>query len=156
MYVGCWKGFLYIQAVSVFCTPYRRYSFLRKHCNILCIKQGFASAWKANKGDSEEISQEREWISPPEPLSPQVRLTHASYTRFFFLRQLNWFATRSDPNLRVDQVGVPDRVAKIMTFPEKVSRYNIDKMRKMVLNGPEKHPGANIIRSAGGNVCVYV
>ena len=24
----------------------------------------------------------------------------------------------------------------------------------MVLNGPEKHPGANIIRSAGGNVSV--
>ena len=62
----------------------------------------------------------------------------------------------SDPNLRVDQVGVPVLVAKIMTFPEKVSRYNIDKMRKMVLNGPEKHPGANIIRSAGGNVSVYV
>ena len=60
----------------------------------------------------------------------------------------------SDPNLRVDQVGVPVLVAKVMTFPEKVSRYNIDKMRKMVLNGPEKHPGANIIRSAGGNVSV--
>lgn len=26
-----------------------------------------------------------------------------------------------DPNLRVDQVGVPERVAKIMTFPEMVS-----------------------------------
>ena len=36
----------------------------------------------------------------------------------------------SDPNLRVDQVGVPVRDAKVMTFPEKVSRYNIDKMRK--------------------------
>ncbi|CAN0077850.1 unnamed protein product, partial [Sphacelaria rigidula] len=26
-----------------------------------------------------------------------------------------------DPNLRVDQVGVPERVAKIMTYPEMVS-----------------------------------
>jgi DNA-directed RNA polymerase III subunit RPC1 len=46
----------------------------------------------------------------------------------------------SDPNLRVDQVGVPVLVAKVMTFPEKVSRYNIDKMRKMVLNGPKNNP----------------
>ena len=44
----------------------------------------------------------------------------------------------SDP--RVDQVWMPVLVAKVMTFPEKVSRYNIDKIRKMVLNGPEKHP----------------
>ena len=36
----------------------------------------------------------------------------------------------SDPNLRVDQVGVPVLVAKLVTFPEKVNRYNIDKMRK--------------------------
>ncbi len=43
-------------------------------------------------------------------------------------------------NLRVDQVGVPVLVAKVVTFPEKVSRYYIDKMRKMVLNGPEKTP----------------
>jgi hypothetical protein len=65
----------------------------------------------------------------------------------------------SDPNLRVDQVGLlPVLVAKVMTFPEKISRYNIDKMRIMVLNGPEKHPGANIIRSAGGrsiSVCMW-
>ena len=46
----------------------------------------------------------------------------------------------SDPNLWVDQVGVPVLVAKVMTFPEKVSRYNIDKMLKIVLNGPENTP----------------
>ena len=34
-----------------------------------------------------------------------------------------------------------------MTYPEMVNRYNIDLMRKLVLNGPEKHPGANIVRS---------
>jgi len=51
-----------------------------------------------------------------------------------------------DPNLRVDQVGVPLRVAMTMTYPERVSRYNIDKLRARVKNGPEKHPGANFIR----------
>lgn len=46
-----------------------------------------------------------------------------------------------DPNLMVDQVGIPVYVAKIMTYPEKVNRYNIVKMRKRVLNGPDQHPG---------------
>lgn len=54
-----------------------------------------------------------------------------------------------DPNLRVDQVGVPVHVAKIMTYPERVSRYNIEKLRVRVRNGPDIHPGANQIRTAG-------
>jgi len=53
-----------------------------------------------------------------------------------------------DPNLRVDQVGVPVHVAKIMTYPEQVSRYNIEKLRERIRNGPDVHPGANLIRSA--------
>lgn len=52
-----------------------------------------------------------------------------------------------DPNLRIDQVGVPMMVAKIMTYPERVNRYNIERLRKMVMNGPDKHPGANLVRS---------
>ena len=56
-----------------------------------------------------------------------------------------------DPNLRVDQVGVPVHVAKIMTYPERVSRYNIEKLRVRVRNGPDIHPGANQIRMGGKN-----
>jgi DNA-directed RNA polymerase III subunit RPC1 len=52
-----------------------------------------------------------------------------------------------DPNLRVDQVGVPILVAKVMTYPERVNRYNIEYMRKCVINGPDVHPGANMVRS---------
>jgi DNA-directed RNA polymerase III subunit RPC1 len=52
-----------------------------------------------------------------------------------------------DPNLRIEQVGVPVLVAKIMTYPERVNRYNIDRMRQLVLNGADIHPGANIVRS---------
>jgi hypothetical protein len=80
---------------------------------------------------------------------------HVCMYVFIFVCMCIYFSLiLSDPNLRVDQVEVPVFDAKVMTFPEKVSRYNIDKMRKMVLNGPEKHPGANIIRSASRNVSV--
>lgn len=56
-----------------------------------------------------------------------------------------------DPNLAVDQLGVPVHIAKIMTFPEKVNRYNLDKLRQRVRNGPDIHPGANQIRLASMN-----
>lgn len=57
-----------------------------------------------------------------------------------------------DPNLNVDQVGIPVHVAKIMTYPECVSRYNIAKLRERVRNGPDIHPGANQIRLTNGLV----
>ncbi|XP_034186947.1 DNA-directed RNA polymerase III subunit RPC1 [Osmia lignaria lignaria] len=51
-----------------------------------------------------------------------------------------------DPNLRIEQVGVPIHVAKILTYPEKVNPSNIELMRKLVRNGPDVHPGANFIQ----------
>ncbi|TKC50306.1 hypothetical protein EI555_019527 [Monodon monoceros] len=51
-----------------------------------------------------------------------------------------------DPNLRIDEVAVPVHVAKILTFPEKVNKANINFLRKLVRNGPEVHPGANFIQ----------
>ena len=50
-----------------------------------------------------------------------------------------------DPNLSIDQVAVPVLVAKNLTYPEKVSRYNISKLRERVCNGPTKWPGANYV-----------
>ncbi|AOA70277.1 RNA polymerase III subunit C160, part of core enzyme [Komagataella phaffii GS115] len=50
-----------------------------------------------------------------------------------------------DPNLRIDEVAVPDRVAKVLTYPEKVTRYNKHKLQQLVLNGPDVHPGANYL-----------
>ncbi|KAI6216279.1 DNA-directed RNA polymerase subunit [Aphelenchoides besseyi] len=57
-----------------------------------------------------------------------------------------------DPNLKVDQVGVPIYMAKTLTFPEFVNATNIEEMRKLVRNGESKHPGANhIIDKKSGN-----
>ena len=50
-----------------------------------------------------------------------------------------------DPNLSIDEVAVPDRVAKVLTFPEKVTRYNKRKLQQLVINGPNVHPGANYV-----------
>ena len=50
-----------------------------------------------------------------------------------------------DPNLRIDQVGVPIHVAMTLTFPEIVNASNIEKMRQLVINGSDIHPGANYL-----------
>jgi DNA-directed RNA polymerase III subunit RPC1 len=55
-----------------------------------------------------------------------------------------------DPNLRIDEVAVPELVAKVMTYPERVTSHNLERMRRHVINGPDKHPGANFVQSASG------
>ncbi|KAI8072537.1 hypothetical protein BC940DRAFT_292818 [Gongronella butleri] len=55
-----------------------------------------------------------------------------------------------DPNMRIDQVAVPERVAKVLTFPERVNRHNIDRLRQNIINGPDVHPGANYVQYSNG------
>ncbi|KAN0031933.1 hypothetical protein ACTFIV_005803 [Dictyostelium citrinum] len=56
----------------------------------------------------------------------------------------------ADPNLSIDQVGVPRSIALNLTYPETVTPFNIDKMRELIRNGPSEHPGAKyIIREDG-------
>ena len=55
-----------------------------------------------------------------------------------------------DPNLAISQVGVPVDVAKKLTIAETVSQWNVEELRKLVINGPNLYPGANyIIRPDG-------
>ena len=53
-----------------------------------------------------------------------------------------------DPNLRVDQVGVPQEVAKIMTYPEQVNAQTLEKLQKLVVAGQKQWPGANYVEIA--------
>eukprot|EP00908_Phaeocystis_cordata_P025055 Transcript_7512.p1 GENE.Transcript_7512~~Transcript_7512.p1 ORF type:complete len:1701 (-),score=865.25 Transcript_7512:173-5275(-) len=55
-----------------------------------------------------------------------------------------------DPNLAIDEVGVPRSIARNLTYPEVVTPFNIDKLTELVNNGPTDLPGARyIIRSDG-------
>ena len=55
-----------------------------------------------------------------------------------------------DPTLSLNEVGVPDRVAKEMTQTLNVTERNVDDARQYVRNGPEAHPGANYVRRPDG------
>lgn len=55
-----------------------------------------------------------------------------------------------DPNLKITEVGIPALIAMKLTYPERVSRYNIEKLRQCVRNGKSKHPGANFVILSNG------
>ena len=58
-----------------------------------------------------------------------------------------------DPNLKINQVGVPRSIASNLTFPEIVTPFNIDELTQLVKNGANTYPGAKyIIRDTGDRI----
>ncbi|MCW4005121.1 MAG: DNA-directed RNA polymerase subunit A' [Candidatus Bathyarchaeota archaeon] len=58
-----------------------------------------------------------------------------------------------DPNLDINEVGVPRDVAMRLSVPEKVTAWNIEELKKLVINGPDNYPGAlYIIRPDGKRI----
>ncbi|KAL2989477.1 hypothetical protein AAZX31_11G142000 [Glycine max] len=56
-----------------------------------------------------------------------------------------------DPNLKISEVAIPIHMARILTYPERVTHHNIEKLRQCVRNGPDKYPGARMLRRDGGH-----
>ena len=50
-----------------------------------------------------------------------------------------------DPMLELNEVGVPDVIAMKLTVPERVTKWNMEYLKKFVERGPKKYPGANYI-----------
>ena len=58
-----------------------------------------------------------------------------------------------DPNLAIDEVGVPRSIARTLTYPEVVTPWNVAQLQELVENGPSELPGARyIIRTDGMRV----
>tara|TARA_A100001015_G_scaffold91332_1_gene101712 strand:+ start:212 stop:4660 length:4449 start_codon:yes stop_codon:yes gene_type:complete len=67
------------------------------------------------------------------------------------------FSARSvitpDPNLSIQELGVPIKIAKNITKPVKVNRLNHRFLLTLVHNGPDVYPGAkNLQRKGGENI----
>ncbi|WP_414470548.1 DNA-directed RNA polymerase subunit A' [Methanobacterium sp. ACI-7] len=61
-----------------------------------------------------------------------------------------------DPNISINEVGVPEMIATEVTVPIYVTPWNIEEMKEYIRNGPDKHPGANYVeRPDGRKVRVY-
>lgn len=66
------------------------------------------------------------------------------------------FAARSvispDPNLETNEIGVPPVFASKLTYPEPVTTHNVAMLRKCVINGADKWPGAVLVQNEDGLV----
>lgn len=61
-----------------------------------------------------------------------------------------------DPNISINEVGVPEMIATEVTVPIYVTDWNIEEMKEYIRNGPKVHPGANYVeRPDGRKVRVY-
>lgn len=61
-----------------------------------------------------------------------------------------------DPNISINEVGVPEMIAKEVTVPIYVTPWNIEEMKEYIKNGPDVHPGANYVeRDDGRKIRVY-
>jgi DNA-directed RNA polymerase beta' subunit len=59
------------------------------------------------------------------------------------------FSARSvitpDPNISIDELGVPLRIAMNLTFPDMVNARSVERLQAMVDNGPDVYPGAKYV-----------
>jgi DNA-directed RNA polymerase II subunit RPB1 len=51
----------------------------------------------------------------------------------------------SDPNIALNEVGLPLIIAKNLTYPEIVTKQNLQYLKKLVKNGRRAYPGANFV-----------
>lgn len=54
-----------------------------------------------------------------------------------------------DPNISIDELGVPLKIAMNLTYPEIVNALNRRRLKELVENGPKTYPGAKFLRKRG-------
>jgi DNA-directed RNA polymerase I subunit RPA1 len=66
------------------------------------------------------------------------------------------YAARSvispDPYLETDEIGVPQKFARNLTFAQAVTGWNVAHLMQLVINGPDVHPGANYVENENGTL----
>jgi len=61
-----------------------------------------------------------------------------------------------DSNISINEVGVPEIIAKEVTVPVYVTEWNLDEVKEYIKNGSDKHPGANyVIKPDNRKIRIY-
>ncbi|MFB0500623.1 MAG: DNA-directed RNA polymerase subunit A' [Candidatus Hadarchaeaceae archaeon] len=55
-----------------------------------------------------------------------------------------------DPNISINEIGVPEYIARILSIPVRATKHNIEDLRNLVRRGPDIYPGANCLISSDG------
>lgn len=108
----------------------------------LCVDQ----TWDINLGQSTAIGQGLK----------QVLEKKTGVIRSHMMGKRVNYAARTvitpDPFINVDEIGLPEVFARKLSYPVPVTSWNVTELRKMVLNGPDVHPGANFIEEETGRM----
>ncbi|KAL2914542.1 hypothetical protein HK105_205893 [Polyrhizophydium stewartii] len=66
------------------------------------------------------------------------------------------YAARSvispDPYIETNEIGIPPVFATKLTYPEPVTHHNVAELRRCVINGPTKWPGATHVENEDGSL----
>ena len=54
-----------------------------------------------------------------------------------------------DPNIELDELGVPYTIAKNLTYPEIINDYNRERMIELLNNGVNQYPGVKMVVQHG-------
>ena len=90
---------------------------------------------------------------PLKTLAERIKGKEGRFRRNLAGKRVN-FSARTvispDPNLKIYEVGVPEKIARELTIPERITEWNKEQMKKYIENGPDKYPSANYVITPDG------
>ncbi|KAG0333776.1 hypothetical protein BG000_008894 [Podila horticola] len=90
---------------------------------------------------------------PPAGIRQGLEKKEGLFRKHMMGKRVN-YAARSvispDVNIETNEIGIPPVFATKLTFPEPVTHYNVKEMRRAVINGPAKWPGAAYVQHEDG------
>jgi DNA-directed RNA polymerase I subunit RPA1 len=105
--------------------------------------------------DSSKLSGLAAAKDPPNGIRQLLEKKEGMFRKNMMGKRVN-YAARSvispDPYLNTDQVGVPLKFAKTLTFKQAVTSWNASLLRSLVVNGADTWPGATHVEYEDGRV----
>ena len=90
---------------------------------------------------------------PLKTLAERIKGKEGRFRRNLAGKRVN-FSARTvispDSKLGINEVGVPEKIARDLTIPERVTEWNIEHLKKAIEEGPEKYPSANYVITPEG------
>lgn len=116
------------------------------------------NAWQTLQSNVNHL-MDRDMNKTPESLNgqglKQVLEKKEGIIRMHMMGKRVNFAARSvitpDPDLNIDEIGIPEAFARKLTYPTAVTPWNVVELRRLVTNGPV-YPGAVMVENEDGSV----
>ncbi|KAG0223526.1 hypothetical protein BGW41_005462 [Actinomortierella wolfii] len=90
---------------------------------------------------------------PPAGIRQSLEKKEGLFRKHMMGKRVN-YAARSvispDVNIETNEIGIPPVFATKLTYPEPVTHFNVKEMRRAVINGPTKWPGATYVQHEDG------